>query len=135
MSELIRFQSVVPNRHGRFPGVFALANGLAQAHRLSEEDVRWWRSANDRATAAYPDPERVAPGCYDPHRNPGARSWFRADALDLLEMAREYLGLLDRYGVGWSELRTRTPGRVVYQDAVQVVAVPPTFEDDWPFTR
>ncbi len=135
MTVLIRFQSAVPNRRGTFPGVFALANGLAHAGRLTDQDARWWRAANDRAAAAYVDPESVAPGCYDPVGNPGARAWFRSDATGLLAMTREYLGLLDRYGVGWTELRTATPGRIVYQDGVQVVAVPPTFRDDWPFAH
>ncbi len=43
------------------------------------------------------------------------------------------LELLDRYDVRWVELRTNTPGRITYEDDVQVVAVPFSYPDDWPF--
>jgi hypothetical protein len=128
---LIRFQSAVPSRSGRFPGVFALANALARQGRLSAADLAWWHAANARLTAAYVDPTTVVPGCYDPEVNPGARAWFRLPSSTPLDMTREYLGLLDRYGVAWTELRTTTPGRITYEDAVQVVAVPFTYDADW----
>lgn len=56
--------------------------------------------------------------------NPGAKAWFRASATDLLGFTAGYLHLLDRYGVPWVELRTSSPGRIVCEDGVQVVAVP-----------
>ena len=135
VGDFIRYQSIVPNRRGRFPGVFALVNGLATDSLLSPEDAAWVRSSNDRATAVYPDPTTVVADCYDPVVNPGAGSWFKSSARDLLDLTREYLELLDRYGVRWVELRTTTPGRITYEDDVQVVAVPYAYPDDWPFER
>ena len=77
---------------------------------------------------------RVRKGdCIDAEINPGARSWFTETARELLEMTRGYLELLDIYGIGWVELRTKTPGRITYQDAVQIVAVPPTHKHERPF--
>lgn len=133
MLEFVRFQSAVPNRRGRFPGVFAMANGLARSGRLSGDHSARLRALNDRANAAYLDPVTVTNDCYDPVRNPGARAWFRSSALDLLKLTGEYLALLDRYGVSWAELRTNSPGRITYADDVQVVAVPHVYPDDWPF--
>jgi len=133
VTRFVRFESAAPNRRGRHPGVFALANGLAQAGLLSREDRRWLDAANEQAEAAYPDPSTVAPGCYDPAANPGARSWFKAEAVALLGMTDAYLELLDRYGIAWVELRTSHPGRIVYEDDVQVVAVPHAYPADWPF--
>ena len=46
--------------------------------------------------------------------------------------ARTYCALLDRYDVAWVELRTAHPGRSVYEDEVQVVAMPFTHEEHWP---
>lgn len=132
MSEYIRFQSAVPNRHGRYPGVFAMANGLARSGLLGPADGERLRAANAWMEIAYPDPTTITPDCYDPHANPGARAWFKGAASDLLEATRGYLSLLDRSGVGWVELRTAHPGRIVHEDAVQVVAVPYTYPDDWP---
>ncbi len=130
--EFVRFQSAVPNRRGGFPGVFGLANALARSGRLDGADHAWWRSSNDWADAAYPDPEVVQPGCYDATRNPGARAWFRASASELLTFTRGYLDLLDRHDVAWVQLRTTSPGRIVYEDDVQVIAAPYT-QDEWPF--
>lgn len=49
MTRYVRYQSAVPNRHGTWPGVFALANGLLAASTLGDEDRRWLQSANARA--------------------------------------------------------------------------------------
>jgi len=130
MAEFVRYQSAVPNRKGDYPGVFALANGLRHDRLLTPEDNAWHHEANRRATAAYVDPTTVEPHCYDQNRNPGARAWFAAEAVELLALTDPYLDLLDRYDVPWVKLTTRTPGRVVYRDDVQVVAVPPTYPDD-----
>src|SRR5690606_15902516 len=127
-----RFQSAVPNRRGSCPGIFAMANGLLRAGMLAEADAEWVRRENARGELAYTDPSIVVPGCYDPVRNPGARSWFKDDAHELLAMAREYAALLDRYDVAWVELRAAHPGGIVYEDEVQVVAVPFTHEEHWP---
>ncbi|MDQ0095171.1 hypothetical protein [Paeniglutamicibacter psychrophenolicus] len=119
--EFIRYQSNTPNRHGRFPGVFALGNGLAASGMLTPVDAAWHRAANDAANGLYPDPVIASPECYSP---PGARSWFKGTASHLLEMTEGYLRLLDRYGVGWVELRSTGPGTLTHEDDVQVVAVP-----------
>ncbi|WP_445444847.1 hypothetical protein [Clavibacter sp. km3a] len=132
MPDLVRFQSAAPNRHGTFPGVFALANGLREEGLLSDEELAWLADRNAHMNGAYADPSTVVPDCYDRTRNPRARAWFRADAVDLLRISRGYLDLLDRHDVPWHELRTRSPGRIVYEDEVQVVAVPHT-HDEWPF--
>ncbi|SDQ62392.1 hypothetical protein [Microbacterium sp. cf332] len=130
MQRFVRFQSAVPNRNGRFPGVFALANGLAHDGMLLAEDEAWWRAANDRANSLYDTPTEA----YGPGAPPGGRSWFKAEAHDILTLTEGYLGLLDRYEVPWHELRTTRPGRILYEDPVQVVALPHTHPDDWPFS-
>lgn len=131
-TSFLRFQSAVPNRRDRYPGVFAMANGLAHEGLLGPEDWTWWRAMNDRTNALYPDPEVVSPGTHEPDANPGARSWFKVGCRPvLLETTREYLDLLDRYRVPWHELRTSRPGRIVYEDPDQVVAVPYDHEA-WP---
>lgn len=111
--------------------MFALANGLRDDAVLTSEDHAWLLIANQNATAAYVDPTTVDPTCYDATLNPGARSWFTADAHDLIEMTALYLDLLDRYAVPWVQLTTRYPGRIVYRDATQIVAVPYRHPEDW----
>nr|WP_076694660.1 hypothetical protein [Tersicoccus sp. Bi-70] len=133
MGPFIRFQSAVPNRRGRHPGLFAMANGLARSDALSVADATWLADANRSMEAAYADPTKLVPSCYDPALHPGARSWFKVDAVRLLRLTEDYLALLDRYDVRWTELRTRHPGRVTYEDDVQVVAVPFVHPAHWPF--
>lgn len=113
--------------------MFALANGLMSEGMLSAADASWLRRSNELANAAYADPTTVAPDCYDAATNPGAASWFKASATELLELAHSYLDLLNRHQVRWVELRTSAPGHIVYEDHVQVVAVPFSYPGDWPF--
>lgn len=130
MIEFVRYQSAVPNRNGRYPGVFALANGLRHHGLLTDEDAEWHREANRRATAAYVDPTTVDPDCYDQSRNPGAKAWFAGEAVDLLALTDPYLDLLGRYNAPWVRITSRTPGQIVYRDDVQIVAVPHTYPAD-----
>jgi hypothetical protein len=122
-TRFIRFESATPNLRGTYPGVFALANGLARDGRLSEADTRWLRVSNARCDAAYTDPTTVVPDCYDRTLNPGAKAWFKDTADELVELTAGYLDLLDRYGVAWVRRTTDAPGRITYEDDVQVVAV------------
>lgn len=128
----LRFQSAVPNGRGTCPGIFAMTNGLHDAGLLADEDAEWVQHQNAHGDRSYTDPSTVVADCYNAMVNPGARSWFKGDALNLVLMARRYTRLLDRYEVPWVELRTERPGRIVYEDKVQVVAVPFTHEVDWP---
>lgn len=107
-----------------------MANGLARAGRLSASDLAWRRHTNARLEELYGDPTVLAPECYDQVAHPGARSWFRERATTLIEETQAYLALLDRYCIGWVELRTTSPGRVTYADEVQGVAVPYSYPAD-----
>ncbi|MFE9461982.1 hypothetical protein [Streptomyces californicus] len=120
----VRFQSPDRSPRGHFPGIFALANGLARDGRLTEEQHRFWRAANDWYDAAYTDPSRVDPSVYDPEVNPGAVAWFKVSAAHLLDRVPGYLALLAAHGVAYERLESADPGRVVYEDEVQIVVVP-----------
>lgn len=132
-AEFLRFHSAVPNRHGRFPGLFALANGLQADGRLSEEEERWWRENNELGHRLYPDPSSTHPDTYDRTKHPGAQAWFKAEVVHIIAYARGYTRLLDAHQVPWTLLTTTTPGRIIYEDDVQVVALPFSYADDWPF--
>ncbi|MEV5974086.1 hypothetical protein [Streptomyces sp. NPDC051921] len=120
----VRFQGTVRSPRGHFPGIFALANTLAREGRLSEEQYRFWRSANDWYDAAYPDPSATDPTVYDDALHPGAVAWFKPTATHLLDRIPGYLDLLAAHGVPCVRIESPDPGRIVYEDDVQVVAVP-----------
>jgi hypothetical protein len=61
---------------------------------------------------------------FDRSINSRVECWFRISAEHLVTRAHEYLRLLDLYGVGWIERREDNPGRILYEDDVQIVVVP-----------
>ncbi|BCW66534.1 hypothetical protein NicSoilB4_12970 [Arthrobacter sp. NicSoilB4] len=124
LGKYIRYQATHPNGRGTYPGIFALANGLASSGRLSAEDWADWRRANDRADAAYRDPATVDPFVYDRRINPRAQSWFKSTAKHLLEDLDFYTDLLRRHHVEFQKLYSADPGTVLYEDDVQIVVAP-----------
>lgn len=121
LGQYVRYQGTEPNNRGKFPGIFGLANGLAQDELLNPIDHAWWRSANDWCNKAYPDPSSVDPGVYDRTMNPESQAWFKASAHHLIEKVKGYRLLLDRYGVGCDEVWSDDPGKIIYEDEVQIV--------------
>lgn len=120
----VRFQSPTRSARGHFPGVFALANGLAREGRLSAPEHAVWRASNDWYDTHVTNPTTVDPSVYDATLNPGAAAWFRSTATGLLTRVLPYLDILSAHGVPCVRLESPAPGRIVYADADQVVAVP-----------
>ncbi|MFD8110281.1 hypothetical protein [Streptomyces microflavus] len=120
----VRFQSPYRNRRGYFTGVFGLINTLAREGRLTAEQEAFRRSNNSWYNVAYTDPSTIDPTVYDHEINPGAAAWFKPTATHLLERVPGYLQVLTAHGVECQLLRSPDPGRVIYEDDVQVVVVP-----------
>ncbi|WP_431780513.1 hypothetical protein [Streptomyces chumphonensis] len=120
----IRFQATTPNRRGVLPGIFVTVNGLARDGRLTAEQEEFRRTTNAWYDAAYTNPTHVEPTVYDPVVNPGAVAWFKASAGHLLARVEGYLAILTAHGVPHVRLESADPGRIVYEDADQVVVVP-----------
>ncbi|MCX5444175.1 hypothetical protein ACFVJW_07840 [Streptomyces libani] len=120
----VRFQGATRSPRGHFPGIFALANGLAREGKLSDEQYQFWRAGNDWYDAHYPNPSHTDPTVYDSSRNPGAVAWFKATAVHLIERVDGYLQLLAAHEVACERVESTDPGRIVYEDEVQVVVVP-----------
>ncbi|MFF0358943.1 MULTISPECIES: hypothetical protein [unclassified Nocardia] len=120
----VRFQTAHPDRWGRFPGVFALVDGLSAAGRLTVAQERFRRVGNEWLTTHLVNP-------YAPHRqsdgrrlHPRASAWFTSTAADAIDRVGGYLDILDEHGIAWARLDTDTPGVIVYDDPRQVLAVP-----------
>ncbi|ALO13313.1 hypothetical protein AQF52_7727 [Streptomyces venezuelae] len=120
----VRFQGTVRGPRGNFPGVFALANGLAREGRLSGDEYTFWRTNNDWYDANYPDPSSTDPHVYDHVLHPGAAAWFKTTAVHLVDRVAGYLDLLAAHGVACERVESSSPGRIIYEDDVQVVVVP-----------
>jgi hypothetical protein len=120
----IRYEASTPNPRGAHIGVFGLANGLRSANRLTAADLHWLAVNNAYGNAAYTDPGTVDPTIFDRAIHPHATCWFKSTAEHLLQYVDGYLELLTRYGVGWRRRESEHPGRVIYEDDVQVVVDP-----------
>lgn len=120
----IRYQSPEVNERGICPGIFALANRLGRDGSLTEQDHDWWLTANRWCDEIYPDPSTTDWTVYDRTINPGAQAWFKCSADHLLQKADEYLLLLARYDVDCHRVVSDNPGRLIYEDQVQVVVSP-----------
>jgi len=120
----VRFQSPVPGKRGVHTGVFGLTNGLGRSGRLSPEEHAAWRAGNDWYDAAYPDPTATDPTVYDVTLHPRATAWFKETATHLLERVPPYLEILRTHGVPCVRVEAADPGRVIYEDDVQVVVDP-----------
>jgi hypothetical protein len=120
----VRFQAVDLNRHGIRPGVFALVNGLAFDGKLTDAQERFRRDTNAWYTRSYTNPADVVPDLYSHQTSPGAISWFKVTAVHLLERVEGYLELLRAHAVDYEVVCSTQPGRIIYEDADQIVAVP-----------
>ncbi|WP_434452136.1 hypothetical protein [Lentzea sp. E54] len=119
----VRFQAALPDRQGRFLGVFALVNMLSRRDQLTPAQHLFRRLNNDWYDANYTNPSTVDPTVY---ARPEAVAWFRLSSRDLISRVAGYLDVLDAHGVPWARLDSDDPGRIVYEDADQVVVVPPS---------
>ncbi len=124
-ARFVRFQSPQVSERGIRVGVFGLVNLLGKHGHLTPEDEQLRRTRNRWFDDAYPDPSTVDPAVYEPAVNPGAVAWFKKDAAaHLIAATLEHCTILDSYGVAWERVESDDPGRVVYDDAHQVVVVP-----------
>jgi hypothetical protein len=109
-------------------GIFGLVNVLGKNGMLTPEEERFRRENNDWYDAAYPEPCRTHPATYDPAVNPHAAAWFKSTSSQLIDRVQGYLAILDAHNIAWEEVRTSDPGRIIYTDEYQVVAVPVTVQ-------
>ncbi|MFJ9178647.1 hypothetical protein [Streptomyces sp. NPDC102360] len=123
-NEYVRFQSTLPDERGQFKGVFGLVNNLGRDGQLTTDQERFRSENNAWYDAAYTDPSTVDPSVYDPAVNAGATAWFKPSAAHLIERVAGYLEILAEHDVDCRMVKSTDPGRVIYEDDVQVVVIP-----------
>ncbi|ONM50328.1 hypothetical protein [Nocardia donostiensis] len=121
----MRFRAAMPNRHGRYPGVSGLVNGLAAAGRLAAPQERFRRIGNDWYQRNLIDPSTVDPRVYDQEAHPGAAAWFKSTAVEMIDRVAGYPEILDPHDVAWTRVVVVSPDTIIYDDPHQVIAVPP----------
>jgi hypothetical protein len=123
-SRFVRFQGTTRSPRGHFPGVFALANGLAREGKLNDAQYQFLRAGNDWYDANFTNPSDVDPTVYDPDVHPGAVAWFKTTAVHLVDRVTGYLEILAAHGVACERVESSNPGKIIYEDGEQVVVVP-----------
>lgn len=120
----IRFQSPTPNGRGTHPGIFALVNGLAAEALLTRSEELFRVEGNAWFEDNFTDPSTVDASIYDRNANPGAVAWFKESSAELVARASGYLAILEAHGVACERVTSELPGRIIYEDADQVLVVP-----------
>lgn len=99
-------------------GVFAAYWLVKQAGELSDEDLRTGTELYDWFQEHVPDPPFYAEG-----NRMGAITWWKSEAVEVVQKACELAALVASYGVEITEVTTSSPGPVVYEDEFQVAVV------------
>lgn len=105
-------------------GLFGMVNGLAKQGQLTETEETFRRESNAWYNRTFTNPSDVMPDVYDRDLNPNATAWFKVSATHLIERATGYMDILSAHGVACERVESDAPGRVIYEDANQVVVVP-----------
>lgn len=122
--DLIRF--VTDARHapyGHRSGILQAAYGLLADGGPADPQQAELRSLVDWFERHLAKPSRFTVSRY-PRAQETAISWIRGSAREHVVRLRRLVALVEAAGIAVTELRTRRPGYVVYEDDHQVVALP-----------
>ena len=118
--ELIRFTALLRDQESHAAaGLFAVAYDLMRSDLLPDydcsrlQDDLTWFEKNLTVPKRLLDPETTK-----------AISWFRPGATEHIRRARSIESILRDHGISTQVLRTDRPGRIVYEDEIQVVSIP-----------
>ena len=113
----IRFVVGTEDQHHRgLQGVIQEAGDLKDAGRLEPYEIAWLLSTYAWLNANLPVPPFERSRWSD-----AVVCWFKADAGEPLRKMWELASLLEEHGRPVRVLRSRNPGKVVYEDDYQVV--------------
>jgi len=117
---LIRFTTLARDPDtGRNVGILVAGHTLRDEGDISVEEHRElrlrlkWFNDNLSIPPTYNDPQ-----------NKRALSWFKAGASKPIQYMWDLKRILDQHGLQVTVTKTRDPGKVIYEDGWQVVAIP-----------
>ncbi|GAA1451291.1 hypothetical protein [Nocardiopsis tropica] len=122
MARYFRIHADYIGRLGTGVGLFVAVDHLRRAGRLSEAEEDLYLDIDDWFREALPTPPFYADG-----NTVGAVTWFKPEGCAHFTGRLDALrGLLRAHGVEHRRSESDDPGRIVYEDAHQVGAVPRT---------
>ena len=66
----------------------------------------------------------LTPNIFEDSKSLSGVCWFKNSQIEIINKVRELVPVLETCGLAVSEIRSETPGTVIYEDSQQVVAVP-----------
>ena len=114
----VRIQVRYCGRTGKPVGIFCACHHLRRRGVLPAEDDALFQQVEDWFIEHLPQPAFYQDGNPDK-----AITWFKAEAVDMLERLGPLRTLLDKHGVRYDIVRTDDPGRIIYEDPWQVAVV------------
>lgn len=109
---------------GREYGVFQAAHRLVESERLAD-----WEDRQLREALRWFNVQLPAPKCYRRGRKTTI-CWFKKDARTCVNRIWEMIWIMREHGFNPLLFTTSRPGRVLYEDAFQVAAIPCN-DKDW----
>ena len=106
-------------------GIFAAMGNLKRMGVMTAKEGIWYQE-----TAAWFNDNLANPTCFDIPVSDDikfiANSWFIDSPSEYLVKSYKVIALLEKYGIEVYIKRSKKPGRVIYSDRLQVVAIPET---------
>ena len=122
---LLRFVThEIDDRTGKPKGLFTLAYDLIYEEQLYQEDERTLKELLSWFGDKLPIPTRFSKNRNDYHKNTMGISWLKSDSSDIVSKFWNLKAILDNAGHPVEVLKTNRPGKVVYEDLHQIVAIP-----------
>ncbi len=104
-------------------GFFSAAYALRRENRVTIHDAEKLNELLSWLDDHLDAPTRFARS-KNKHAHGKALSWFKPEAVDHIDKARDLLALLERHEIASEMLTTSKPGKVVYEDEWQIAAIP-----------
>jgi hypothetical protein len=116
----VRFETFKKNAESNsLLGVFQAAFELRDSGGLEAHEVDWLEKDLDWLKMHLKSPE-----CLREDGNHRAISWYQPQAKRAIEMTRSIVALLEEHGVLVRMVTCVDPGKIIYEDVWQVVAIP-----------
>lgn len=112
------------DRSGKLKGVFTLAYELIDEQSLYIEDEKTLRELLVWFGANLPVPTKFSKNRNDGHKNTLGISWLKPSSTKVVNKFWGLKSILENAGYQIEVIKTDRPGKIVYEDDHQLVAVP-----------
>ena len=119
----IRFSIIEKdNISGVGRGLFTAMGILSDKQNLLEYENELYQATLKWFEKNLPVPKVLSGSNY--HNRPRAISWFKDSAEEYIQHMRVMAQILESHGIAVTQFTTNRPGKVEYEDAYQIAAVP-----------